>query len=153
MDDPGLPAFRDLMILREGRVLTAYIDTLGHLTVGIGHLVLPSDGIVLGQVLTDAEVDALFAKDAASALSAARAQMAIAGITSEAFVPYLASVNFQLGDHWTATFPNTWRTICQGKYNLAAAMVLASEWYHETPVRVKDLQDALRALPTKVIAA
>jgi lysozyme len=142
-------AFEKLMALREGCKNTVYKDTLGKLTVGIGHLVLPEDNLKLGDTISDERVDALFAKDGAAALAAARAQAAQAGITDSSFIPYLASVNFQLGVRWTTTFPHTWQMIVNGDYENAAQALDGTTWSRQTPVRVKDFQDALLRLPAK----
>jgi GH24 family phage-related lysozyme (muramidase) len=142
-------AFEKLMALREGRKLTVYRDSLGKPTVGIGHLVLAEDQLKLGDTITDEQVDALFEKDGAAAIAAARSQAVTAGITDSALIPYLASVNFQLGTNWTATFPHTWKMIVDGDYENAARALDGTSWAKQTPVRVKDFQDALRRLPEK----
>jgi GH24 family phage-related lysozyme (muramidase) len=142
-------AFEKLMALREGRKNTVYKDTLGKLTVGIGHLVLAEDQLRIGDMITDERVSALFAKDGAAALAAARSQAVEAGITDSSFIPYLASVNFQLGVKWTHTFPDTWKIIVEGDYESAAQALEGTIWARQTPVRVKDFQDALRRLPAK----
>jgi lysozyme len=142
-------AFEELMALREGRETTVYLDSLGKPTVGIGHLVLPEDKLKVGDTITDEQVDALFKKDGAAAMAAARLQAVTAGITDSAFIPYLASVNFQLGTKWTATFPHTWKMIVDGDYENAATALDGTAWAKQTPVRVKDFQDALRRLPEK----
>src|ERR1700676_4148519 len=98
-------AFERLMISREGKRNTVYRDTRGKPTVGIGHLVMPADNLRVDDVIDDARGDAFFRQDGAAALAAARTEATQAGITSSAFIPYLASVNFQLGTKWTATFP------------------------------------------------
>ena len=142
-------AFEKLMALREGCRTTVYLDTLNKPTVGIGHLVLPQDNLKVGDTITDERVAAFFAKDGAAALAAARSQAAQAGISESSFIPYLASVNFQLGVRWTATFPNTWKMIVDGEYENAAQALDGTVWSRQTPVRVKDFQDALRRLPAK----
>jgi len=142
-------AFEKLMALREGRETTVYRDNLGKPTVGIGHLVLSEDNLEVGDTITDEQVDALFQKDGAAAMGAARSQAVEAGITDSAFIPYLASVNFQLGTKWTATFPHTWKMIVDGDYEDAAKALDGTTWAKQTPVRVKDFQDALRRLPAK----
>ena len=58
-------------------------------------------------------------------------------------------MNFQLGTAWTGTFPNTWRMIVNGRYEDAAEALDGTKWAQQTPVRVKDFQDALRKLPPK----
>jgi lysozyme len=141
--------FEQLMALREGRENTVYRDSRGKPTVGIGHLVVARDNLRVGDHITDAAVDALFRQDGAAALAAAQKQAAEAGIEEPAFIPWLASVNFQLGEKWTAIFPNTWRLIVSGHYADAANALNDTEWARETPVRVKDFQDALCALQTR----
>ena len=148
-DSQELQAFAILMALREGRSTRVYKDSQGKVTVGIGHLVTPQDDLGPGDVITDARVDALFAFDAGWALKAARAQADRAGITSTHFIPYLASVNFQLGAHWTAAFPKTWQMILDGQYEEAASALNGTHWQGETPVRVTDFQMALRNLPPR----
>lgn len=142
-------AFEQLMALREGRRNDVYLDSLGKATVGIGHLVLPGDNLNVGDRVADAQVDALFRQDGAAAMKAARAQAQEAGITDSAFIPYLASVNFQLGTEWTATFPRTWRMIVDGHYEDAAKALDGTIWARQTPVRVQDFQQALRKLAPK----
>ena len=142
-------AFEKLMALREGCRNDVYLDTLNKPTVGIGHLVVAGDKLKVGDVITDAQVSAFFQKDGAAAMSAARSQAVEAGISDTDFLPYLASVNFQLGTGWTGTFPNTWKMIVDGRYEDAAKALDGTIWAEQTPVRVKDFQDALRKLPPK----
>jgi GH24 family phage-related lysozyme (muramidase) len=144
-------AFRNLMILREGQVNHVYADSRGLPTVGIGHLVVADDHLALGDQISAARVDELFHADAAAALTAAWNQAGQAGITSLAFIPALASVNFQLGTGWTGKFPNTWAMIVNGKYVDAAHALEGTIWQKQTPVRVADLQHALLALPPKPV--
>ena len=46
-------------------------------------------------------------------------------------------------------FKNTWKMVVDGKYEDAAKALDGTTWSKQTPVRVKDFQDALRALPPK----
>jgi GH24 family phage-related lysozyme (muramidase) len=135
--------------LREGYQDDVYLDSRLKPTVGIGHLVLPEDNLRVGQWITDAQVSAFFEHDGASAMRAAVQQMDDAGLTSQAFLPYLASVCFQLGNAWTTKFPNTWKMICAGQYGAAAAALHGTAWNSQTPVRVADFQGALNRLPAK----
>jgi GH24 family phage-related lysozyme (muramidase) len=141
--------FEKLIADREGRRNDVYEDSLGKPTVGIGHLVVAGDNLKLGDRITDEQVTSLFKQDSAPAMRAARSQALEAGITDSSFIPYLASVNFQLGTRWTATFPRTWKMIVDGKYEDAAEALEGTLWATQTPVRVKDFQDALRRLPAK----
>ena len=144
-------AYEALMALREGVKYVVYYDSLGKPTGGEGHLLLPSDGLVVGQAIPDATVKRWFTHDGASAMDTAVTLAKQAGITSQAFLPYLASVCYQLGLKWTAEFPNTWAMIMQGRYQTAALALTTTAWGKETPQRVLDFQQALRALPPKVL--
>jgi GH24 family phage-related lysozyme (muramidase) len=146
---PDRSGFETLMRAREGEVLNVYADTKGIPTCGIGHKVLPADNLELGDIITQAQCDAFFAVDGDAAWEAAVAQADQAGITSAAFLPWLASVNFQLGTNWIAKFASTWEMICAGDYDAAADHIGTLPWASETPVRVADFAGALRALPSK----
>jgi lysozyme len=113
-------AYETLLRSREGCKLTVYRDTKGRLTVGIGHLVLPQDNLVLGQTITQTEVDGLFRRDAGNAMLAAVSLCRRAGITSQAFLPYMASVCFQLGVDWPTEYPTMWALVAKGDYEGAA---------------------------------
>lgn len=139
-----------LLKLREGCRYTVYRDSLGKLTGGIGHLILPDDDMQYGEGITPEFVDAWFLKDSRGALDAALRQAKEAGITYGPFVVALASVCFQMGNAWTKVFPSTWGMICAGDYERAAVAVGVSRWARQTPVRVADFQAALRAIPPKV---
>ena len=126
---PGVPTsdaeqqaadFKALLTLREGRRNDVYLDSELKPTVGIGHLVVPEDNLKLGDVISDAQVEAFYARDSQKALNAARSQAAQAGITDSKFVPYLASVNLQLGTGWRNDFKQTWADIIAGNYAQAA---------------------------------
>lgn len=144
--------YEALMVLREGEKYVVYYDSLGQPTGGIGHLLLPSDGLVVGQAIPDATVKRWFTHDGASAMDEAVTLAEQAGITSQAFLPYLASVCYQLGNGWTKKFPHTWDLICRGEYDLAANACVATIWDKQTPVRTADFEKALRALPPKVVS-
>ncbi|MCI0680959.1 MAG: hypothetical protein L0Y71_02545 [Gemmataceae bacterium] len=148
-----MPSLEQLLREREGVRTKVYKDSEGKLTVGIGHLVTSADKLKLGDEITDAQVSEFFKKDSAKALSAAKSQASQAGISDSNFIVYLASVNFQLGTGWNKIHKKTWGLIMEGKYEEAAAEAAKSKWAKQTPVRVKDFQKALRALPPKKGAA
>ena len=142
-------AYEALLTLREGVKYKVYYDSLGKPTGGIGHLLLPSDGLVVGQAIPDATVKRWFTHDGATAMDCAVTQAKQAGITSQAFLPYLASVCYQLGGGWTHRFPSTWALIVAGRYEEAAVALGTSLWAKQTPVRVADFVGALHRLPAK----
>ena len=113
---------------------------------------MPAENLQLGDVIPNGRVNVLFAADSAAALAAAWEQSTLVGIASADFIPYLASVNFQLGTEWTQKFPHTWQMIKDGRYAAAADALSGTLWQHQTPVRTQHFQDALRALPPKAPA-
>lgn len=84
-----------------------------------------------------------------AAFNAAVEQAKEAGICDSCFIAALASVNLQLGTNWTTKYTYKWSLIMAGKYDAAADRTLVGEWYQQTPVRARDFEMALRALPPK----
>lgn len=63
ISDNGL----NLIKKSEGTKLTAYLDPVGKLTIGTGHLVLPGDNIQLGDMITQEQSDNFLRNDLKSA--------------------------------------------------------------------------------------
>ena len=139
--------FRTMMVDAEGPRSRVYLDTQGKPTVGIGHQVTPEDHLSLGDEVEADRIESLFQADAAKALGAARDQANSIGIADAAFIPALASVNFQLGSSWPQTFRKTWSAMAAGDYARAAMEAGRSRWMQQTPKRDRAFQDALLALP------
>lgn len=130
---------------REGRRNDVYLDSKGIPTVGVGHKVIVADGLSLGDVISDAQIDAFFANDSRTAYNAANGQAVTLGKSSDAnFLIALLCVNFQLGAGWTTKFPNTWNYIKNGNISQAINNLYQSAWYQETPDRVDDFVAALQ---------
>lgn len=155
-DGASMEKLENILKLREGVRLDVYLDTRDRATVGIGHLVLDADNLDVGDIITQDQCDAFFRKDARGAMDAAVAQCNEAGISAVAaidFLPWLASVNYQLGTNWTHEFAQTWHMIAGGNYVGAANHLSSTDWADETPLRVHDFAQALKALPPKVVVS
>lgn len=147
----------------EGSRLQVYVDTMGRPTVGIGHLVIASDNLKVGDTITSDRQAQFFNQDANKALSLARSQAEGANIVNPWFTAALADANFQLGN-FVAKNPNTWNAIVNAQheldqkqfdkatadFNAAADSLNSGPWMSETPVRVHNLQDAIRAIPNQI---
>lgn len=135
-------SYRDMWLekalLREGERLTVYVDTEGYPTVGIGHKVLPEEGLKVGDRITKARSRELFWQDTKTAEIAALRQAKEVGIKNDGFICALISVNFQLGTNWTKKFKTTWPAIVRGDFDTAISNLRRSKWYRQTPVRVED---------------
>lgn len=135
-------------ILREGKRLKVYKDSLGFKTVGIGHKVLPEDKLKLGDTITEEQCDLFFDRDTAEAESAALKQAKEIGIKADWFIAALISVNFQLGAGWTKEFKATYPAIVRHDFDVAIENLRQSKWYRQTPVRVEDFIHALEKAKT-----
>jgi GH24 family phage-related lysozyme (muramidase) len=145
VEEQALAMARAELISKEGRKNTAYLDTRGILTVGIGHRVVATDGIKLGQTISDSRVDDFFASDVGKAFSSAKTQAIELDRYTPSMIAALISVNFQLGTGWRQKFPNTWSLLKSGKYEKAIANLYSSAWYDQTPNRVVAFVQAIQA--------
>ena len=138
-----LSEIRASKIAKEGYRNSVYLDSLGLPTVGIGHLVVPSDNLRLGDTISDGRVDQLFAQDSEIALNAAENQARELNALNNDFVLALSHVNFQLGTAWKNEHRKTWGYLMNGNYDNAAIEVKNSTWYNQTPVRVTEFSNAI----------
>ena len=138
---------QELLVLREGKSLKVYKDSLGKPTAGIGHLLTPDEikKYPLGSSVSEAQVTTWFTKDVADAKATAAQQAKELGITDTWFNTVLISVNFQLGD-FKKKFPTTFNLLKTKKYVEAVDALNNSLWNKQTPVRVKDFVDAIKSL-------
>ncbi len=150
-DEEELKRFEEYSadVTREGFHKDVYDDSRQFPTVGIGHKVVTEDHLKLGDKIGMDRIDDFFRKDGEVALDAACRQMTEAGITDPDFLNALASVNLQLGSSWNKQFVETWGDIRRRNYEKAALEAGRSDWARQTPARVAQFQEALRALARK----
>lgn len=152
----GVPAeFLDHLRLREGDESAVYLDSEGLPTVGVGHLLSAEENAQypVGTEIPQETRDAWLAEDAQEAYDAAEAQAATLGVTDQAFINALGSVNYQLGTGWNTEHRRTWAHMVAGEWEEAATEAADSTWNTQTPVRVEDFQTALRDLAASQTAA
>lgn len=82
-------------------------------------------------------------EDIKKARAGAAKQCAMMVFYTEHLYEVLVSVNYQLGTSWYLDFYSTWPMIAKGDFAKAAQALMASKWYRQTPVRVKDFIAAL----------
>lgn len=143
LEAQALSAMREKLIASEGYRLDVYKDTLGILTVGIGHRVTASDNLKLGQRITPERADALYNADVRGALKSAISQARELNRYNLDMIVALCEVNFQLGSFWRVKFPNTWSLLKSGKKAAAIASLKKSLWFKQTPVRVSSFINAI----------
>jgi lysozyme len=141
----ALDIWRRHAIEREGYRRRPYLDTVGKLTIGIGHLILPEDNIKNDEQISKERVEELFQKDTAKALAKSIRQMEYIGIKTPEFLAALISANFQLGD-FSVKFKNSYELLKEGKYDEVIENLRRSLWMRQTPVRVKDFIKAIEII-------
>jgi GH24 family phage-related lysozyme (muramidase) len=147
--NPLVPqAVLDLIREREGYENVSYLDSVGKLTGGVGHLLVgaEADQYPKGTVISDAIILQWEQSDTLSAYKAAQEQAELIGIDDPILINALTSVCYQLGNSWNENFPATWHCLSSHDWLGAATNAAKSHWFKETPVRVQDFQTALRAL-------
>lgn len=145
----GVPQeIMDHLRLREGWRDDVYLDSLDLPTVGLGHLLTAAENAQykVGDRVPAGILEAWAQADAQSAYDAATSQAASVGVSDARLVNALTYVNFQLGVGWNKKHVKTWTYLLAHEWEKAALEAQDSLWYEQTPVRVRDFQEALRAL-------
>lgn len=135
MENTAFNRAKTLLVQEEGRRNVVYNDSRGVPTVGIGHRVLASDRLKVGDSIDNARIDQLFTNDISIAFSAAKRQAKEIKKYNADMIARLTSVNFQLGTGWTKKFPNTWTHLREGNSRQAVSNILVSVWAQQTPNR------------------
>jgi lysozyme len=123
----------------EGEVLTAYSDSLGYLTIGVGRLVDKRKG----GGITAEESAYLLANDIRDKTAAVIKALPWAEHLDPVRFGVLQNMAFQLGVNGLLGFKNTLSLIQGGNYERAAEGMAASLWAKQTPARCARLQKQL----------
>jgi lysozyme len=119
----------------EGERLSAYADSLGWLTIGIGRLIDSRKG----GGITREESAYLLRNDIAKVDRQLQERLPWVVTLSPARRGALQNMAFQLGINGLLGFKNTLVMIEQGEYAKAADAMLKSKWAEQTPERAKRL--------------
>ena len=138
--------FHTLQAIRkeEGKSLLVYKDTLGHLTVGVGHKVLPEDNLRLGESITEAKSSALFLADLKKAQDGVEDLIPLTGSQLPIVEHVLTCMVFQMGVSGVLGFIRFLKALEHCNYALAAKEMLDSKWACEdSPERAQRLANEL----------
>ena len=129
--------------LREGVRHHSYLDSLGKLTGGVGHLMSETEADLWpeGSKLPAQMIDTWLEQDSQRAWLAAYNQAQ--GVDYPKLQEALFHVNFQLGPGWNLIHKKTWALLKAHEWLEAAAEAEDSLWYQQTPLRVRDFQYSL----------
>lgn len=128
---------RELVAMHEGRVPHAYEDSLGYLTIGIGHLIDQRKG---GR-LPDAIIDALFEHDLHEHTNELFSHLPWARNLDQVRQAVLIDMYFNLRRNLLG-FKETLRHFEAARWNAAADAMLDSKW----ALQVKDRANRLATM-------
>lgn len=126
----------------EGEKLTAYKDTVGILTVGVGHNCVssPVPGVEkVGDKITQEMSDKLFREDVEIHVSELKDMLPWVTKLDDARQAVLYNMVFNLGIKGLLGFKNTLNMIKDGNYKQASEAMLVSKWASQVKYRAKEL--------------
>lgn len=126
---------RALLERHEGRVRSAYKDSLGYLTIGIGHLIDSRRG----GVLPDHIIDALFEHDLHSHEKDLFANAPWVAQLDDVRRAVLTDMAFNMGGSFLKKWPNFVSQVRSGDYEKAADNMRHSQWAEQVKLRATRL--------------
>ncbi len=125
----------DHFIAEEGMVLSRYIDTENHATIGIGHKLLPHEATL--QFITKEQAYALLENDLDNATRACFRIFPNYNSFPEKTRLGILDMIFNLGEYGFSKFTKTILLLNQGKYEEASKEALNSTWAKQVPNRAR----------------
>ncbi|UYM28777.1 lysozyme R [Serratia phage vB_SspM_LC53] len=142
-----------MLRIDEGYDSKIYKDTEGYWTIGIGHLLTKNASLDVAKseldklvgrkcngVITQAEAEAIFAKDVEKATHGIQGNSVLKPVyDSLDGVRRAALINmvFQMGVAGVAGFTNSMRLLKEKRWDEAAVNLAKSRWYNQTTNRAK----------------
>ena len=133
----------------EGCTNVIYIDSVGKLTVGIGHLIVPGDpeyGKPAGTKVSDTRVQELFEQDLSTALADCNTVFSNFGTLPQEAQRIIANMMFNLGRPRFEGFKNFIAAVKAKNWSKAADEMVDSKWYGQVGDRSKRLVERMRSL-------
>ena len=141
---------KEEIISDEGSVLKVYKDHLGYRTVGVGHLILPSDeewGVGVGTPITQTRADEFLVKDFNNVLKECEENFHNNWIDwPEEVKLIIANMAFNLGLPRLKKFKLMLKAINKEDYVTASKEGLDSKWADQVYNRARRLMDRLRSI-------
>lgn len=125
----------------EGNRATAYKDSMGWLTIGVGRLI---DSRKPGSGLRPDEIDYLLKNDIADRVAALQRALPWFAKLDQARQGVLINMAFQIGTVGLLGFKSTLALIAAAKYSKAAEQMMKSKWASQTPGRAKRLAEQMK---------
>ena len=142
----NLEHLKDELRKEEGYRDTIYLDTRGFQTIGIGHLVKPSDNFVQGKRYKRKVIEKIFDYDVKICVQDAYNLCKDLDINEEAIL-IVAHMCFQLGRTKTAKFKKMFEALEKKDYVTAGFEMEDSLWRKKhTPARAMRLSEQMKKL-------
>lgn len=123
----------------EGVRKKAYKDSLGHWTIGIGHLIkVPDEEYLKHLTLKDYEIEHIFITDLNQAIDDARKFIDEASVSETAF-SIIVNMAFNLGYTRLSKFVKLQQALEENDYVKASQEMLDSRWAKQVPNRANEL--------------
>lgn len=130
---------RTMLSRHEGRVRSAYQDTQGYWTIGVGHLI----DVRRGGGLPEHIIDALLDYDIDAHVKGLESQFPWVKDLDEVRYAVLVDMAFNLGVEGLAKFTNTLRLVREGNYQEASEEMLKSRWASQVGKRANRLSQMM----------
>lgn len=140
LNEGTIPLQTKLGYFKENRFFK-YKCSMGVWTIGYGHAIKASENFDFG--ITEEQADAMLLEDIKVAQSYAR-QVHVD--SHDEVNDVLTEMIFQLGYSGTKKFKKFLAALQVGDYNEAANQIIDSNWYRQTPNRVKQHAETLRSI-------
>ena len=135
----------ELIIHHEGFRDKAYKCTEGHLTIGVGHKILPEEKFKEGVTYNKDQLMAVFRTDLANAKFYANLLVKDWDLPEVAY-NVIVSMIFQMGATGVGKFKNFLLCVKNHEWKQARFNGLDSRWAKQTPTRALELMDMLAEL-------
>ena len=140
MEAANLKEVQERIRSHEGFELEPYVDSLGFLTGGVGHKILPSEEVPT----TEAGWLKLYDQDFEKAVAAAN-EITPDHIHPTAFGICVEMI-FQLGKQGCMNFARMHKAIAKQDYQEMANQMLDSKWHKQTKARCESLAELARSI-------
>lgn len=125
----------------EGTRATAYTDSMGWLTIGVGRLI---DSRKPGAGLRPDEIEYLLRNDITDRVAALKKALPWSEKLDQARQGVLVNMAFQMGTAGLLAFRQTLGLVRDGKYTEASEQMMKSKWAEQTPARARRLSEQMK---------
>lgn len=143
LDPTEVYQWRNELVKQEDVRHTAYTDTTGNVTIGVGHNVQGS--MRKGDTTTPEQTQAWFREDSNKALMQGNRMAMAMGVTDTQAILGLSGMMFQMGPANVAKFKNMQEAIRNKDWDAFKQSVYDSKWYkQQTPGRAQIFMNRMR---------